>query len=59
MDLQHQLEQLDQSIEELKEERSRVMQAMKFEKREVEADRLAELHKYIDRISWSMLLVDL
>ena len=50
MDLQHQLEQLDQSIEELKEERSRVMQAMKFEKQEVEANRLAELHKYIERI---------
>lgn len=50
MDLQHQLEQLDQSIEELKSERSRVMQAMKFEKQEVEANRLAELHKYIDRI---------
>lgn len=50
MDLQQQLEQLDQSIEELKEERSRVMQAMKFEKQEVEANRLAELHKYIERI---------
>lgn len=50
MDLQHQLEQLDQSIEELKAERSRVMQAMKFEKQEVEANRLAELHKYIERI---------
>lgn len=50
MDLQQQLEQLDQSIEELKEERSRVMQAMKFEKQEVEAKRLDELHEYIERI---------
>lgn len=50
MDLQQQLEQLDQSIEELQAERSRVMQAMKFEKQEVEANRLAELHKYIERI---------
>ena len=50
MELQQQLEQLDQAIEELKSERSRVMQAMKFEKQEVEAKRLEELHKYIDRI---------
>lgn len=50
MDLQQQLEQLDQSIEELKSERSRVMQAMKFEKQEVEAERLKELYEYIDRI---------
>lgn len=50
MDLQQQLEQLDQSIEELKSERSRVMQAMEFEKQEVEANRLKELHKYIERI---------
>lgn len=50
MDLQQQLEQLDQSIEELKSERSRVMQAMEFEKQEVEAKRLKELHKYIERI---------
>ena len=50
MDLQQQLEQLDQSIEELKSERSRVMQAMKFEKQDAEAKRLEELHKYIDRI---------
>ena len=50
MDLQHQLDQLDQSIEELQAERSRVMQAMKFEKQEVEASRLKELYKYIDRI---------
>lgn len=50
MDLQHQLEQLDQSIEELKSERSRVMQAIKLEKQEVEAKRLKELHEYIDRI---------
>lgn len=50
MELQQQLEQLDQAIEELQAEKSRVMQAMKFEKQEVEANRLAELHKYIDRI---------
>lgn len=50
MELQQQLEQLDQAIEELQAEKSRVMQAMKSEKQEVEANRLAELHKYIDRI---------
>lgn len=50
MELQQQLEQLDQAIEELQAEKSRVKQAMKFEKQEVEANRLAELHKYIDRI---------
>lgn len=50
MDLQQQLDQLDQAIEELQAEKSRVKQAMKFEKQEVEANRLAELHKYIDRI---------
>lgn len=50
MELQQQLDQLDQAIEELQAEKSRVMQAMKFEKQEVEANRLAELHKYIDRI---------
>lgn len=50
MDLQQQLDQLDQSIEELQAEKSRVMQAMKFQTQEVEANRLKELHKYIDRI---------
>lgn len=50
MDLQQQLDQLDQSIEELKAEKSRVMQAMKLQTQEVEAKRLNELHKYIDRI---------
>lgn len=50
MELQQQLDQLDQAIEELQAEKSRVMQAMKFEKQEVEANRLAELHEYIDRI---------
>lgn len=50
MELQQQLEQLDQAIEELQAEKSRVMQAMKFEKQEVEANRLAELHEYIERI---------
>lgn len=50
MDLQHQLDQLDQAIEELQAEKSRVMQSMKFEKQEVEAERLKELYEYIDRI---------
>lgn len=50
MELQQQLDQLDQSIEELQAEKARVMQAMKFEKQEVEANRLKELHKYIERI---------
>lgn len=50
MDLQHQLEQLDQSIKELKEERSRVKQAMKLQTQEVEAKRLKELYEYIDLI---------
>lgn len=50
MELQQQLEQLDQAIEELQAEKSRVMQAMKSEKQEVEANRLKELHKYIERI---------
>ena len=50
MELQQQLDQLDQAIEELQAEKSRVMQAMKFEKQEVEAKRLNELHKYINRI---------
>ena len=50
MELQQQLEQLDQAIEELQAEKSRVMQAMKFEKQEVEAKRLKELYEYIDRI---------
>lgn len=50
MDLQQQLDQLDQSIEELKAEKFRVMQAMKLQTQEVEAKRLNELHKYIDRI---------
>lgn len=50
MELQQQLDQLDQAIEELQAEKSRVMQAMKSEKQEVEANRLKELHKYIERI---------
>lgn len=50
MELQQQLEQLDQAIEELQAEKSRVMQVMKFEKQEVEAERLKELYEYIDRI---------
>lgn len=50
MDLQQQLDQLDQSIEELKAEKFRVMQAMKLQTQEVEAKRLNELHKYIERI---------
>lgn len=50
MNLQHQLEQLDQSIEELKAERSRVMQAMKLQTQDAEAKRLEELHEYIRRI---------
>lgn len=50
MELQQQLDQLDQAIEELQAEKSRVKQAMKFEKQEVEANRLNELHEYIDRI---------
>ena len=50
MDLQQQLEQLDQSIEELKAEKSRVMQAMNLEKQDAEAKRLEELHEYIGRI---------
>lgn len=50
MELQQQLEQLDQAIEELQAEKARVMQAMKFKKQEVEANRLKELHKYIERI---------
>lgn len=50
MELQQQLDQLDQAIEELKAEKSRVMQAMKLQTQEVEAKRLNELHEYIDRI---------
>lgn len=50
MELQQQLEQLDQAIEELQAEKSRVKQAMKLQTQEVEAKRLDELHKYIDRI---------
>lgn len=50
MDLQHQLDQLDQAIEELQAEKSRVKQAMKLQTQEVEAERLKELHEYIDRI---------
>lgn len=50
MELQQQLEQLDQAIEELQAEKSRVKQAMKLQTQEVEAKRLNELHKYIDRI---------
>ena len=40
MDLQHQLDQLDQAIEELQAEKSRVKQAMKLQTQEVEAERL-------------------
>lgn len=50
MDLQQQLDQLDQSIEELQAEKSRVKQAMKLQTQEVEAKRLNELHEYIERI---------
>lgn len=50
MELQQQLEQLDQAIEELQAEKSRVKQAMKLQNQEVEAKRLNELHKYIERI---------
>lgn len=50
MELQHQLDQLDQAIEELQAEKSRVKQAMKLQTQEVEAKRLKELHEYIDRI---------
>lgn len=50
MDLQHQLDQLDQAIEELQAEKSRVKQAMKLQTQEVEAERLKELYEYIDRI---------
>ena len=50
MELQQQLDQLDQAIEELQAEKSRVKQAMKIQTQEVEANRLAELHEYIDRI---------
>jgi len=50
MELQQQLEQLDQVIEELKSERSRVKQAMKLQTQEVEAKRLKELYEYIERI---------
>lgn len=50
MELQHQLDQLDQAIEELQAEKSRVKQAMKLQTQEVEAKRLNELHEYIDRI---------
>lgn len=50
MDLQQQLDQLDQSIEELKAEKFRVMQAMKLQTQEVEAKRLKELYEYIERI---------
>ena len=50
MELQQQLDQLDQAIEELQAEKSRVKQAMKLQTQEVEANRLAELHEYIDRI---------
>lgn len=50
MELQQQLDQLDQAIEELQAEKSRVKQAMKLQTQEVEAKRLDELHKYIDRI---------
>lgn len=50
MELQQQLDQLDQAIEELQAEKSRVKQAMKLQTQEVEAKRLNELHKYIERI---------
>lgn len=50
MDLQQQLDQLDQAIEELQAEKSRVKQAMKLQTQEVEAERLEELYEYIDRI---------
>ena len=50
MELQQQLEQLDQAIEELQAEKSRVKQAMKLQTQEVETKRLKELHEYIDRI---------
>ena len=50
MELQQQLDQLDQAIEELQAEKSRVKQAMKLQTQEVEAKRLKELHEYIDRI---------
>lgn len=50
MDLQQQLDQLDQAIEELQAEKSRVKQAMKLQTQEVEAKRLKELYEYIDRI---------
>lgn len=50
MELQQQLEQLDQAIEELQAEKSRVKQAMKLQTREVEAKRLKELYEYIERI---------
>lgn len=50
MDLQQQLDQLDQAIEELQAEKSRVKQALKLQTQDAEAKRLEELHKYIDRI---------
>lgn len=50
MELQQQLNQLDQAIEELQAEKSRVKQAMKLQTQEVEAKRLMELYEYIDRI---------
>lgn len=50
MELQQQLDQLDQAIEELQAEKSRVKQAMKLQTQEVEAKRLKELYEYIDRI---------
>lgn len=50
MELQQQLERLDQAIEELQAEKSRVKQAMKLQTQEVEAKRLKELYEYIERI---------
>lgn len=50
MELQQQLDQLDQAIEELQAEKSRVKQAMKLQTQEVEAKRLKELYEYINRI---------
>lgn len=50
MELQQRLDQLDQAIEELQAEKSRVKQAMKLQTQEVEAKRLKELYEYIERI---------
>lgn len=50
MELQQQLDQLDQAIEELQAEKSRVKQALKLQTQEVEAKRLKGLYEYIERI---------